>query len=175
MPRLAKFTTSFKEREYGDESGKPGDKSPRAANPTPFKRNKVFVVMPFDEEGMSRVYAVIKEECGKLKLKAVRADEVIGSGTIHKDILTVIEQAEFIICDLTHERQNVYYEIGYAHGVGNYSSNIFLIARKGTTLHFDIRSLRVNFYRDISHLRYFISHEFKQMVRQARLAEQRSL
>ena len=35
------------------------------------------------------------------------------------DISELILKAEFIVCDLTLERPNVYYELGYAHGAGN--------------------------------------------------------
>jgi hypothetical protein len=135
---------------------------------TTFKKNIVFVVMPFEGEDMPYVYRAIKDECRKLKLNAIRVDDKVGSGLIIKDILTLIEQAEFLICDLTQERPNVYYELGYAHAAGNLGSNILLLAKQGTTLHFDISPLRVHFYRNPSHVRYFISSVFKQMIRQRR-------
>ena len=77
-----------------------------------------------------------------------------------------IERAEFIICDLTNERPNVYYELGYAHGVGNEGADILLIAKEGTTLHFDIGPLRVQYYSSTEHLRTIISANLKQMIRQ---------
>jgi len=131
-----------------------------------FEPNLVFVIMPF--MGLSEAYSAIKDECNKLKLNAIRADEGVGSGFIIKEIITLIEEAEFIICDLTHERPNVYYELGYAHGVGNHSANILLIARKGTTLHFDIAPLRVQYYRSIEHLRSVVKDKLREMLRRKR-------
>ena len=48
--------------------------------------------------------------------------------------------------DLTVERPTVYYELGYAHGVGNRAIEILLIAKTGTHLHFDIAHLAVMYY-----------------------------
>ena len=69
------------------------------------------------------------------------------------DIDLFIRESEFIICDLSNERPNVYYELGYAHGAGNIAKNTLLIARKDTTLHFDIASLRIEPYSDVVELR----------------------
>jgi len=77
----------------------------------------------------------------------------------------LIEQAEFIICDLTHERPNVYYELGYAHGVGNKSRNILLIANRETRLHFDIAPLRVRHYRSIEELRALLARNLVEMIK----------
>jgi hypothetical protein len=52
-------------------------------------------------------------------LHASRVDENVGSGIVIREISELIERAEFIICDLTLERPNVYYELGDAHGAGN--------------------------------------------------------
>ena len=70
-------------------------------------------------------------------MNAVRVDENVGSGLVVGEITKLIEDAEFIICDLSLERPNVYYELGYAHGVGNEANDILLIAKEGTNLHFD--------------------------------------
>ena len=72
------------------------------------------------------------------------------------------------ICDLTGERPNVYYELGYAHGVGNESSDILLIAKEGTNIHFDIASFRVNFYRSTEHLRTILNVNLKRMIEETR-------
>src|SRR6266702_6967262 len=99
-----------------------------------FEPNLVFLIMPFKGAGMDDVYSAIKDECRKLGLHTRRADEFSGSGMIIDEITALIEKAEFIICDLTFERPNVYYELGYAHGVGNEALDILLIAHEGLSV-----------------------------------------
>src|SRR5437588_13112906 len=82
-----------------------------------FELNSVFLIMPFEGKGMDDIYSAIKDECRKLGLNTRRADEFAGGGMIINEITEMIENSEFIICDLTFERPNVYYELGYAHGV----------------------------------------------------------
>jgi hypothetical protein len=88
--------------------------------------------MPFKDEEMTDAYSAIKDECDKLGLHAKGVDENVGSGLIIREISEFIERAEFLICDLTRERPNVYYELGYAHGVGNEGTDILLVAREGS-------------------------------------------
>lgn len=132
-----------------------------------FERDLVFVVMPFALE-MDEVYSAIKDECAKLGLAARRVDEAVGSGFVLRKITDLIERAEFVICDLTHERPNVYYELGYAHGVGNEAEDILLLARVGTSLHFDIAPLRAHYYRSIDHLREITGSALRGMIEETR-------
>jgi len=105
-----------------------------------------------------------KDECKKLHLTSVRADEVTGSGIVIKHIFDYIEDAEFIIADLTEERPNVYYELGYAHGVGNEENDILLIAKMGTKLYFDIAPFSVRFYSNTEKLRSIIQSHLERMI-----------
>lgn len=148
---------SFLRVEFEDPD--PGSKSASHG-----RKNLVFVIMAFGAGAADETYAAIQDECARQGLKAVRVDDNVTSGLIIKDILQLIEGAEFIVCDLTHERPNVYYELGYAHGVGNNPSNIFLTAREGTHLHFDIAPLRVHYYRSNEHLRSIMATSFAKLV-----------
>ena len=132
-----------------------------------FTPNLVFVAMAFAPE-MDEVYTAIKDECKKQRLNTVRVDENAGSGLIIREITESIEQAEFIIFDLTMERPNVYYELGYAHGAGNDGNDIFLVAHADTKLHFDIAPLRVETYSTTEQLRQLIATKFKAMVKRDR-------
>ena len=154
-------THTFMDREFGRSDFDPNDAGD-------FVPNLVFVVMPFTGQDMQEAYTAIKDECMKLGLTAKRVDENVGSGFVIREITDSIEKAEFIICDLTHERPNVYYELGYAHGVGNEASDILLIAREGTNLHFDIAPLRVQYYRSDEHLRSIVASNLKEMIRVTR-------
>ncbi len=133
-----------------------------------FEPNLVFVIMRFSGGESADVYNAVKDECTKLELNARRADEYTGSGIVINEITQLIEDAEFIICDLTFERPNVYYELGYAHGVGNEPMDILLIAKEGTTIPFDIAPLRVEFYRSTEHLRSIVSQKLKVMIQETR-------
>jgi hypothetical protein len=140
---------TFMDREFGTPEYNPDD----GGN---FEKGLVFVIMPFRGQEMTDVYSAIKDKCAKLGLHANRVDENVGSGFVIREITSLIERAEFIICDLTNERPNVYYELGYAHGVGNEGLDILLTAKEGTILHFDIAPLRVQYYSSTEHLRKVI-------------------
>ena len=133
-----------------------------------FIPNTAFVIMAIGKDDSDEIYKVIKKECEKLKVKATRVDEISGSGNITDDIVNSIEQSEFIIVDLTHERPNVYYELGYAHGVGNDAHDILLVAKKGTKIHFDISTLRVKLYDEYDQLHDIIYDNLKTMIEQTR-------
>jgi hypothetical protein len=149
------------DREFGKPNFDPDDLGT-------FKKGLVFVVMPFSGDGMNESFSAIKDECKKLKLRAKRVDENVGAGFVIKEITRLIEKAEFIIVELTYERPNVYYELGYAHGVGNESLDILLIAKEGTILHFDIAPLRVMMYSSTDELRSIVSVKLKKMIKKTR-------
>ncbi|ACF44821.1 hypothetical protein [Pelodictyon phaeoclathratiforme] len=152
---------TFMDQEFGRPDYDPDDQGN-------FELGLVFVIMPFRGQEMADAYTAIKDECRKLKLRVKRVDENTGSGLIIREITDLIERCEFIICDLTNERPNVYYELGYAHGVGNEANDILLIAKEGSTLHFDIASLRVQYYSSSEHLRSIISSNLKAMIKATR-------
>lgn len=129
---------SFVDREFGSVR--------ESDDGATYEAGIVAVLMPFDER-MNPVFDAVSRVCRQLGLRAARADhEAIGSGVVLPRIARLIERAEFIVCDLTGGRPNVYYELGYAHGVGNEAEDILLIARTGEQIHFDAGSLMVRFY-----------------------------
>lgn len=151
---------SFMDSEFNDSNYNPFDGGE-------FERNLVFIVMPFRED-MTSEYLAMRTACENLGLNTHRADESGGSGFVLREITKYIERAEFIIFDLTYERPNVYYELGYAHGVGNEAYDILLVAKEETELHFDIAPLRVHFYRDVKDLEEIVSTNLKQMIKMTR-------
>ena len=152
---------SFMSREFGRSDYDPD-------NPGTYTPDLVGVAMPFKGTEWGDAYAIIKKECQALGLKPQRVDEYVRSGVVVRDIAELIESAEFLIFDLSRERQNVYYELGYAHGVGNEAGDILLIAQEGTALHYDIAGLRVHFYSSLDHLQTVLSRALPEMVRAAR-------
>jgi hypothetical protein len=124
----------------------------------------VFVIMASHGD-IDSTYQVIQEECNKqAKVAKLRNNN---EGSSHTN-LALIETAEFIICDLTHEDPNCYYELGYAHGAGNYADEILLIARIDTQLHFDISPFRVRYYSDDKDLRELVESNLRGMIKQAK-------
>jgi len=50
-----------------------------------------------------------------------------------------------IIADLSHDKPNVYYELGYAHGLGR-EQDVILLTDDTSALHFDVRDLNAISY-----------------------------
>lgn len=120
----------------------------------------VFVLMPFKDE-FAEVYQSIKM-AGKLingrPLTVDRMDEKRGPYMISDAILDRIKQAALVVAEVTEENANVYFEIGYARGVGKL---VLPCARKGTTLPFDIKDINTVFYSTTNNLITQLTEHFK--------------
>ena len=95
----------------------------------------VFVVCSFDPE-MDPVFEAIAAAAAAVGLRAERVKDVQGDYRITEKILTLVRTARLIVADLSRDRPNVYFELGYARGL---SKTVITILRTGATTHFDVR------------------------------------
>ena len=84
-----------------------------------------FVAMWFNQE-MLTVYEqaiqpaieYIEEGATEPRFRAVRVDNVEHVNDINDEIIAQIRRSRFMVCDLTGYRGGVYFEAGFAHGLG---------------------------------------------------------
>ena len=108
--------------------------------------NYVFLMMAFDQE-MDEVHQAIIQAprlSSNPYIHIQRIDSVPGDYDIYEEIISCINKSDFLIADLTLGRPNVYFELGYARGIGR---EVLTLAREGTNLHFDIRGRKASFYK----------------------------
>lgn len=98
----------------------------------------VAVMMPFAPK-FSPVYNTIKSLCTEIGLEARRADEVWNNSILINDILSLINHASVVICDLTDRNENVFYELGVAHA---WSKKVIPITQREDDVPFDLRHHR---------------------------------
>jgi hypothetical protein len=104
--------------------------------------NTVFTIMPFTPE-FRDVYASYSAVCSEFGFTAQRTDESDSSERIIPRILAGIRRSAFVIADVTNPSTNVFYEIGYAEGMGR---PVIVSAKKDTPLPFDIIDMPVLFW-----------------------------
>jgi len=103
-----------------------------------------FVVMQFTDEFNTLYEEVIRPACESFGFRVIRADDSYTSGLIIEDITRSIREASIVIADITPDNPNVFYEVGYAHGIGK--PTILLSDRKRERLPFDVSGFRTLFY-----------------------------
>jgi hypothetical protein len=94
----------------------------------------VFVVCSFDPD-MDPVFDAICCAAATYGLRAVRVKDYHGDHRITDKILTLVRDARLVVADLSHEKPNVYFELGYARGLGK---TVITILKAGTVAHFDV-------------------------------------
>ncbi|MCK9399934.1 MAG: tetratricopeptide repeat protein [Bacteroidales bacterium] len=117
--------------------------------------NFIFVMMPFD--GFKNTFDIIDQTIRAIVTKnfiCERADSKYDTGDIWcKRICQNIKKAKYCIVDTTNKNANVFYELGFAHAIGN--SNTIIITQKIDDAPFDIRNLSHILYseKDLPSLR----------------------
>ena len=99
----------------------------------------VFIIMSFAKE-FRDVYASCKEVCKEFGLEAERTDEAGSLERIIPRIEKGIRGSAFVIADVSEGSPNVFYEVGFARGLGK---DLILTARQGTKPPFDIADIPV--------------------------------
>ena len=103
-----------------------------------------FIVMQFTDEYNALYSEVIRPTCESFGYSVIRADDFYNSGLIIDDITRSIRESTLVIADVTPNNANVFYEVGFAHGIGK--PTILLSDRKREKLPFDISGFRALFY-----------------------------
>jgi hypothetical protein len=154
----------------------PVDPDPTRTDFSPSKRVQLryaFIAMPIDKDDhlLVDVLEAIKESASKCEIKAERVDEVETNDRITDRILESIVKAEFVIVDLTKERPNVFFEAGFAHGLGK--TPIYL-ARHGTPIHFDLKDYPIIEFRNMKELKEKLTKRFLALSRQPKEPEDKA-
>jgi nucleoside 2-deoxyribosyltransferase len=117
-----------------------------------YKQNTAFIIMWMNpgHADLIDVNDTVHETFSKFGISATRADDIEHEGIISQRILDEIKNSEFLFADLTGERPNVYYEVGYAHALGK---RVILFRKEGTGIHFDLAGYNCPEYKNIKELR----------------------
>ena len=115
-----------------------------------------FVISPIGDEGSDvrnnadDLYDLIIEPALEVfGFTVIRADKIIGSGQINSEVITLVQNAELCIVDLTGHNANVFYECGRRHET---AKPFIQLIRLGDTLPFDVAGIRTIQY-DLSNPR----------------------
>ncbi len=121
-----------------------------------------FFVCPLDDEEINDNYEYVIKPCVvKYGIEIQRADEITTTDTITSEIIGAINKSRFLIADLTFERPNCYYEVGYAHALGK---PIVILAKERTERHFDISTYKWLYWKDYKDLKPKLEKEIKSIV-----------
>lgn len=80
--------------------------------------NQVFVAMWFDSEMQTEFDAGIEPAILDVGLKCIRIDRQQHNNKICDEIIAEIRRSRFMVADFSGNRGGVYYEAGFAHGLG---------------------------------------------------------
>ena len=102
--------------------------------------HQVFVIMRIGDPALDSVYrSTMRPAIERFGYRSIRADEIPDSGVITDQVFEEIARSEVVLCDLSDERPNCYYEAGFAHALGKVT---IMTIRKSDPIHFDLAGLR---------------------------------
>jgi len=137
------------------------------------QKGYAFIAMPMDPEDLALVDVLdaIKEAAARCGIHAERIDEPQYNDRVTDRILESIRKAEYVIVDLTNSKPNVFYEAGYAHGVGKIP---IYVARHGTRLEFDLKDYPIIFFKNMKELKDSLEKRLRGLAEKRRDLTHRS-
>jgi hypothetical protein len=109
------------------------------------KKPVAFVAMCFDGRLQHVYHKVVKPVLENHGFLCIRGDEISQTGVLMDQIRDAINHADLVICDLTFENPNVFYELGMAHVL---EKSTILTSQSPGNIPFDVRHRRVIPYED---------------------------
>jgi hypothetical protein len=123
---------------------------------------RAFVIMKFGDAVLDAAYEeVMRPVSREFGLSTLRVDEIEDAGKITDQILDEIAASRIVIADLSGERPNCYYEVGYAQALGR---EVVLCIRKHEKKHFDLSGYRFIEWETESELRTKLRSRLKSLL-----------
>jgi nucleoside 2-deoxyribosyltransferase len=106
-----------------------------------------FIAMSFDDK-LRPVKEAISKAIGAAGYEPIRVDEEEYVGGVMDKIVALIRESRFVVADFTGNRGGVYYEAGFALGLG------ITVIQVCTHSQLDSTDLRVRLHFDVNHLNF---------------------
>ena len=134
------------------------------------KSDQGFVAMSFSESMRSIYTDAIKPAITEAGYKPYRVDEDRHLEKIDAKILSEIRKSRFLVADVTEQNNGVYYEAGYAQGLG---IPVIWSVRKDKIddVHFDTRQYRHIVWQDLAALKNELSEVILGFIGKGHLSE----
>ena len=102
-----------------------------------WESNRAFVAMWFDGSMQHTYERGLKAGIEAAGYEAMRIDQIEHNDLIDDRIVAGLRECRFVVADYTNHRNGVYYEAGFAHGMGK---TVIMCCREEdkTEIHFDI-------------------------------------
>lgn len=129
------------------------------------KDNLVYVLMSFNKNNPKLIdnYNAIRRAINGLNRNLIckRLDDSRGSYKISDECKKQINECRIAVFDLTENKQNVYYELGYAQGIGK---TCILTAEDGTEEQFYSNEYKILYYKSVTELEYKLTMEIDKLL-----------
>lgn len=126
--------------------------------------NFAFVIMSFsDDKSLKDAYELaIKPSVIEAGFKCLRVDEIEHNRRITDKVIECIKKARFIVAELTEQRPNCYYELGYAHAI---EKDVIHVINKKDPIHFDIKDFNFIVYESIVDLKNRLKKRIEETIK----------